>query len=64
MKTEEILYHSSQAMTKITFEFILDMLTAQDEQVYTKAEVISFIKRCQEMATENLEIIRHERYRI
>ena len=55
MNTKEIIYEASKSQTKITFEFILDILMIQDDQVYTKNEVISLIKRCQRMAFRSIE---------
>ena len=55
MEAKKIIHEALKGQTKITFEFILDMLKLQDDQVFTKAEVISFIRRCQKMATSNLE---------
>lgn len=55
METKEIIYETLKSQTKITFEYILDMLSFEEGRVFTKAEVIELILGYQRKILKNIE---------
>ncbi len=55
MDAKKIIHEALKAQTKNTFGFILDMLSFEDDQVFTKAEVIKLIMGYQIRILRNIE---------